>query len=93
MKQQFEGQEPDLVKEWCGEEISNFLTVNQWKQIIGHSDSTESVQIQQMNTFEEAWQDWFDTKHEYAMRDQQFFNKGLNQYINFISIIVKKSEA
>ncbi|MBP1906486.1 cyclopropane fatty-acyl-phospholipid synthase-like methyltransferase [Paenibacillus turicensis] len=93
MKQQFEGQEPDLVKEWCGEEISNFLTVNQWAQLIGHSDSMESVQIEEMHTFEEAWQDWFDTQHEYAMRDQQFFNKGLNQYINFISIIVKKSEA
>lgn len=90
MKQQFEGQEPDLVKEWCGEEISSFLTVDQWRKLIGHSVSMESIQIEEMNTFEEAWQDWFDTQHEYAMRDQQFFNNGLNQYINFISIIVKK---
>lgn len=92
MKQQFEGQEPELMKEWCGEEISSFLTVNQWKRLIGHSDGTELVQIEEMNTFEEAWQDWFNTQHEYAIRDQQFFNNGLNQYINFISIIVKKSE-
>lgn len=93
MKQQFEGQKPELMKDWCGDEIANFLTVNQWKQLIGHSDRMESVQIEEMNTFGEAWQDWFDTKHEYAMRDQQFFNNGLNQYINFISIIVKKNEA
>ncbi len=43
-----------------------------------------------MKCFDVAWQDWFDTNHEFAVREKAFFDKGLDKYLNFISIIVKK---
>ena len=40
--------------------------------------------------FDEAWKDWFDTGHEYGLRDKEFLEKGLNQILNFVMIYVRK---
>lgn len=92
LKQPFQDQEPELMKEWCGDEISFFLTVEKWQALIKPSEQIQSLQIKEMGCFEVAWQDWFETKHEFALRDEQFLNNGLREYLNFVSIIVKKAD-
>lgn len=90
IKQEYEGNLPDLMKEWCGDDIEDFHSISWWETLIGRSHQIESIKVDEMKCFDTAWQDWFDTKHEYAIRDKEFLDKGLRKYLNFISIIVKK---
>ena len=34
--------------------------------------------------------EWFDTKHEFGIRDKEFLRKGLDQILNFILIYVRE---
>lgn len=90
LKEDYEGNLPDLFREWCDDYEEEFYSISWWKSLIGRSDQIESIEVKEMECFDIAWQDWFDTKHEYAIRDKEFLEKGLGKYLNFISIIVKK---
>lgn len=46
--------------------------------------------MKEAECFEIAWQEWFDTKHEFGIRDKEFLRKGLDQILNFILIYVRK---
>ena len=41
--------------------------------------------------FDIAWQEWFETGHEYAIRDREFLQKGLDRILNFVLIYVRKN--
>ena len=48
--------------------------------------------MKEAECFEIAWQEWFDTKHEFGIRDKEFLRKGLDQILNFILIYVRKND-
>lgn len=92
LKEEYEGNPPELIREWCQDDFDEeFHSISWWGNLIGKSHQIESIKVNEMRCFDAAWQDWFDTKHEYAIRDKEFFDRGLEKYINFISIIVKKA--
>ena len=37
-----------------------------------------------------AWQEWFESGHEYGIRDREFLQKGLDRILNFVLIYVGK---
>ena len=41
--------------------------------------------------FDAAWQEWFDTEHEYAIRDREFLQKGLDGILSFVLIYARKN--
>ena len=42
--------------------------------------------------FDAAWKDWFNTGHEYGIRDKDFLSRGLDQILNFVLIYVQKEK-
>lgn len=91
IKQEYEANPPGLIKEWCnGDTEEEFHSITWWKSRIGKHPQIDYIKIDEMKSFDSAWEDWFNTKHEYALRDKFFFEKGLKKFLNFISIIVKK---
>ena len=42
--------------------------------------------------FDEIWEEWFLSGHEFADRDRDFFARVLKQLLNFIYIIVRKKD-
>ena len=40
--------------------------------------------------YDEAWEDWFNTGHEYALRDREFLSKGLDRILNFVYMYIKR---
>ena len=41
---------------------------------------------------EQVWQEWFDSGHEYGVRDIEFWEKGLKDILNLIMLVVKRKE-
>ena len=49
------------------------------------------IAVKEAECFDIAWQEWFDSEHEFGIRDKEFLQKGLDQILNFILIYVTKN--
>ena len=69
-----------------------FKTAAWWEALL-KSECGEACEIavKEAECFETAWQEWFDTGHEYGIRDREFLQKGLDKILNFVLIYVRKN--
>lgn len=95
LKEEIHGNEPQLVREWIdgdGEngEFNLFHSLEWWKSYIGQSECFEIVKAFELNSYLSAWNDWFASGHELAVRDGEYFKLGLDQYLAMIGFIIRK---
>ncbi len=90
IKSEYDGQSEQLLATWAGDESYMFQSVDFWKRIIGEHEDIETVRTWEMSSFDLPWQEWFDTKHEFALNDKSFFENMIKPYTNFVGIMVKK---
>lgn len=81
---------PKVFLEWTGEEYALFHSCEWWKNTIGEHPDVARLEVIEMECAEEAWKEWFDSGHQYAVRDLEFFHKGIGDYLNFVGIAVQK---
>lgn len=90
IRQAYDGRSEELLTPWLGDEAYMFQSADFWKKIIGTHEDIEEVRTWEMACFNAAWQEWFDTKHEYALGDLNFFDSLIKPYTCFVGIMVKK---
>lgn len=90
IREEFTGRSEELLTPWLGEEAYMFKSPSDWKRIIGTHENIAEVRTWQLSGFDLPWQEWFDTKHEYALNDRSFFDSLIRPYTNFVGIMVKK---
>ena len=49
-----------------------------------------SIEVKEADCYDIAWQEWFESGHEYGIRDKEFLDKGLYEILNFLLIYVRK---
>lgn len=80
----------ELLLSWNREQMEYMHDIKWWTNIISKSKNSEIVDIKEMESNEEVWQDWLIQENEYAINDRKSMNAGAGKYLNFISIILKK---
>ena len=92
LKEKPRGRMKELFATWAeGDDAELFKTIGWWQRLLTDECSDEcDVVVKEGECFDEAWKDWFDSGHEYGLRDRQFLEQGLDQLLNFILIYVKK---
>lgn len=92
LKQEPEGELRALFRTWAeGDDAELFRTCAWWQEMLERECGQScDVTVLEGDCFPEAWQDWYDTGHEFALRDKEFLDKGLEQLLNFVLIYVKK---
>ena len=63
-----------------------FQSPSAWKEIIGNNDRIEHIKCWEMDCFEKAWEEWFSTKHKYALGDKKFYNTLIKPFTCFVGI-------
>ncbi len=58
--------------------------------MIGAHGEIEEVKTWEMSSFELPWQEWFDTKHKFALEDKKYYENIIKPFTCFIGIMVKK---
>ena len=48
------------------------------------------IEVKEADCYDIAWQEWFESGHEYGIRDKEFLDKGLYDILNFLIIYVRK---
>ncbi len=90
LKNKYSGRAEAFLKPWLGDEASLFRSADEWKQIIGTHPDIAEVRTWELFGFYIPWQEWFDTVHEFALRDKMFFDGIIKPFTGFVGIMVKK---
>lgn len=90
MKAAFDGQSKDLLLDWLHEEVDMFQSAAYWKRIIGEHEELETVETWELEAFDQPWQEWFETKHEFALNDQKIYETLLRPYTCFVGMMIRK---
>lgn len=93
LKEQPEGDLKQLFETWAeGDDAQLFKTVAWWEELLKNEcGRTCEITVKEAECFDIAWQEWFDSGHEYGIRDREFLQKGLDGILNFVLIYVRKN--
>lgn len=79
--------------EWAGEEVALFRTNEWWASHIARScEDLVEVKVCESSVYEQVWQEWTASGHEYGIRDGEFLERGLKDILNIAMIVVKKKD-
>ena len=92
IKNEYDGRSEELIKRWLGEEAYMLQSSDFWKRIIGTHEEIEDARTWEMSSFELPWQEWFDTKHKFALNDKKYFESTIKPFTTFVGIMVKKKK-
>lgn len=79
----------ELLLSWSPEQLDYIHDIEYWTDIVSAS-TAEIIEISEMESNEEVWNDWIAQDNEYAIGDRAAINAGACKYLNFIKIVLKK---
>ena len=91
LKREFGENIPALMDEWAGEDVKSFHSCEWWESHIkqGVEDKVE-VTVMESERYDDIWNDWYRSGHEYAVQDKKFMDRGVAEMMNFVMLMVKK---
>ena len=94
LRKEPQGSIRELFTEWAeGDDAELFKTAAWWENLlISECGDQCDVTVKEAECFDTAWQEWFESGHEYGFRDKEYLEKGLDQILNFILIYVRKKD-
>ena len=81
---------PELLLSWTPEQLDYMHDVDYWRSMVSQSREAEVIEISQMESNEEVWDDWLRQDNEYAIGDRKAMEAGGGKYLNFIKIVLRK---
>ena len=90
IREAFDMQTETLLEPWAHDESYMFRSPRQWRELLGDSPEIASVWVGELACFDEAWQDWLSTDHQYARQDAGFWESIIRPCTNFVGMIIRK---
>jgi cyclopropane fatty-acyl-phospholipid synthase-like methyltransferase len=85
MKYELHDNVPEQMKPfWPDEALETWHSINWWKEKF--ENKLNDLEIKEMTTFNDAWQDWMSTDNPYAVGDREMMAADNGRYMNLISI-------
>ena len=87
------GKDYEIMMEWFEgdkEAYESFQNREWWVNLIGSGEDFEIVMDFDLDCFDEAWNDWIKSGHEYGIKDKGYFDKGMGKYLSFIGLVIHR---
>lgn len=81
---------PELLLSWTPEQLDYLHDTAYWKKIFEASAGAEILELKEMESNEEVWNDWLACNNQYAVNDRKSINAGGGKYLNFIAAVLRK---
>ncbi len=92
IRDEYEGNLPELMTEWAGDDVRSFHGCKWWREHISRGAENLDVEVRSSSRFDEIWEGWFRSGHEYAAVDKSFLDRGLKEVLDFVIIIVRAKQ-
>ena len=94
LKEELTEEQADIMLEWFEgnrDDLDTFHSRKWWMNLFDNSDDYEVVMDFDLDCFDEAWNDWFESGHKYGIKDKRYFDKGLGKYLSFVGIVIRRT--
>lgn len=92
MKQDCHNDLPEeLLLSWTPEQLDYIHDIKYWKNIVSQSKYCQIVDIYEMESNEECWNDWIQCDNAYSINDRKAIEAGACKYLNFIAMVLRKN--
>lgn len=81
---------PELLLSWTPEQLDYMHDVAYWTDMVNRCQGADVIEVAEMESNEEVWNDWLKQENEYAVGDRKAMEAGGGQYLNFIKIVLQK---
>lgn len=81
-----------LLASWTPEQLDYIHDAQFWRGIISGTRGIEILSLSEMESNSEVWEDWLSCENAYAVSDRKAFAAGGGEFLNFISIIVRRTK-
>ena len=93
LKEEPVGEVKTLMDEWATDEAYMFKTKEWWAEHIARNcEEDVEVSVYESANFGLVWQEWFDSGHEYGVRDKEYLERGLKDILNFVMMVIRRKE-
>lgn len=75
---------------WSAEDIGTLHDIAYWRHILEAAEGAEIVAMNEMQGFDECWDEWLSCENEYAVHDRMAMEAGAGKYMNFIAMILRR---
>ena len=79
-----------LLASWTPEQLDYMHDIPWWRAMIEQTPEAEIINMSEMSGTEEAWADWIACENDYARGDRAAVAAGALDYLNTISIVLKR---
>lgn len=92
LKEQPQGDLKQLFETWAeGDDSQLFKTASWWEALLKDECGDQcDISVLEADCYDIAWQEWFQSGHEFGLRDKEFLDKGLYDILNFLLIYIRK---
>lgn len=80
----------ELLLSWTPEQLDYIHDTVYWKALMEKSKGAELIELCEMESNEEVWNDWLCQENKYALGDRKTMEAGGGKYLNFIKIVLRK---
>jgi Methyltransferase domain. len=81
----------ELLASWTPEQLDYIHDVSYWKGILSKTEGLASLEVFEMESNREVWDDWLACENEYAVGDRKAFEAGGGKYLNFVGVVMQKA--
>jgi hypothetical protein len=94
LREEPQGEMRKLFETWAeGDDALCFHTIEWWENLLKEDCGDRcDITVAEGDCFDEAWQDWYQTGHEFAARDREYLSRGLDRILNFVMIYIRKKQ-
>ncbi len=92
IKKELSGDELDFFKKWAtdGDDLC-FHTTSWWKEHLTKNTNGEiKISVYEGDCVDLAWEDWYATGHEFALRDKEYLDQGIYELLNFVMVCIQR---
>lgn len=93
LKEEIHGLESPLMMEWVNGEENEyelFHSKEWWRNHFGNRGDFEIEKAFDLDCFDLAWEDWFLSNHPFAIRDREYFEKGIDKYLSLVGFVIRR---
>lgn len=81
---------PELLLSWTPEQLDYLHDTAYWRGIVSQSQLAETLDVSEMESLDEVWDDWLKCDNEYALGDRKSMEAGGGKYLNFVKIVLRR---
>ncbi len=81
---------PEMLLSWSAEDLDTIHDAEYWRGILSAEENAELLRIEEMEGYEECWNDWLLSDNEYAVGDRKAMQAGAGKYMNMLAIVLRR---